>query len=113
MTGEMRAIKSWLIPASKSTGRQSVPTSPTSHWSPEVGNLRLLLASLIIALGLLYLGDYKAVEPGYYMTIANWLNCAWTDPTSNSADLQTLPPVGASTSPAPILTSLPLSTPEC
>jgi len=46
-------------------------------------NLSLLAVSAIslpqcadlLAFGLMYLGDYSTIGPGYYMSIAHWLNC--------------------------------------
>ena len=62
-------------------------------------------------LGLMYLGDFTAVDPGCYMTIANWLNCK--SPRLCLADRQTRLQGGVSILSTPILMSLPLSTPVC
>lgn len=66
---------------------------------------------LTVVLGLMYLGDYTAVEPGCYMTIANWLNCK--SPRLCLAHRQTRLPGAVSILSTPILMLLRLSKPVC
>jgi len=62
-------------------------------------------------LGLMYLGNYTAVDPGCYMTIANWLNCK--SHRLCLAHRQTRLQGGVSILSTPILMLLQLSTLVC